>query len=392
MLDLMNNKVWINPYKSVNHLPENTHKIIQKIENILSFFFDSFVSFFFTSILYRIMSNSIEEPYHVLITGAAGQIGYVLAFRVANGDLFGDHPVVLHLLEVSPAMKVLEAVVMELNDCTFPNLYGVVASDDPSIAAKDVDIAFLVGSYPKKPSTKQEDYLLRNAVIYSEHGKALNKYAKKTVKVLVVGTPANTNALIAMNSAPSLKPEQFCAMTRLDHNRAVSAIARKLEVHSSKVFKVCVWGNRSSNQVPDVSNAEYVDETGRHHILDKISAEYVNSEFRASLSQRGSKVMKMRGASSAASAATAAIMHMKDWIFGTKNDDFVSMAIPVPESKPYGISPGIFFSFPCTVDKNGNVHVVENLNLDPVLSEKIKQQEEEIKRERDLTFEALRNE
>ena len=337
------------------------------------------------------MSKPTTEPYRVLITGAAGQIGYVLAFKVANGDLFGDHPVILHLLEIPPAMKVLNAVVMELNDCTFPNLYGVVGTDDPAVATKDVDVAFLVGSYPKKPSTKLEDYLYRNAIIYSEHGKDLGKYAKNSVKVLVVGTPANTNALIAMKSAPTLKPEQFCAMTRLDHNRAVSAIARKLEVHPSKVFNVCVWGNRSSNQVPDVSNAEYEDETGRHHILDKISEEYVNSEFRASLSQRGSKVMKMRGASSAASAATAAIQHMRDWIFGTKPGDFVSMAIPVPDNMPYGIQPGIFYSFPCTVDSEGHINVVENLKINEELAKGIKQQEEEIVNERDMTFEVLEN-
>ena len=332
------------------------------------------------------------EPYHVLITGAAGQIGYVLAFNIANGGLFGDHPIILHLLEIKPAMRALEAVVMELNDCTFPNLYGVIGTDNTEIAMKDVDVAFLVGSYPKKPATKLEDYRLRNATIFSEHGQALNKYAKKTVKVLVVGTPANTNALFAMSSAPDLKPENFCAMTRLDHNRAVSAIAQKLEVHHSKVYKVCVWGNRSSSQVPDVSNAEYIDETGRHHILDKISKEFVNSEFRASLSQRGSKVMKMRGASSAASAATAAIQHMRDWIYGTRPDDFVSMAIPVPESQPYGIKPGIFYSFPCTVDKEGKIHIVDDLQLDPGLEKAIKEQETEIIEEREETYKAISKE
>ena len=329
---------------------------------------------------------SVKEPYHVLITGAAGQIGYVLAFNVANGSLFGDHPIILHLLETKQAMKALEAVVMELNDCTFPNLYGVIGTDHIEVAMKDIDVAFLVGSYPKTPNTKMEDYLYRNATIFSQHGQALDKFAKKSVKVLVVGTPACTNALIALSSAPSLKPENFCAMTRLDHNRAVAAIAQKLEVHHSKVYKVCVWGNRSSNQIPDVSNAEYIDETGRHHILDKISAEFVNSEFRASLSQRGSKVTKMRGASSAASAATAAIQHMRDWIYGTRDDDFVSMAVYVPPSQPYGIKQGIFYSFPCTVDKEGKIHVVDNLKLDPALAEGIKKQEEEIVAERDKTF------
>lgn len=353
-----------------------------------------FLLFFFVNFNDKKINKKMseKEPFHVLITGAAGQIGYVLAFRVANGDLFGDRPVILHLLEISPAMKALEAVVMELNDCTFPNLYGVIGTDKPEVAMKDVDVAFLVGSYPKKPATKMEDYLLRNATIFFEHGKALNDFAKKTVKVLVVGLPACTNALIAMKSAPSIPPQNFCAMTRLDHNRAVYAIAQKLEVHHSKVHKVCIWGNRSSNQVPDVSNAEYDDETGRHHILDKISKEFIDSEFSASLSQRGNKVMKMRGASSAASAATAAIQHMKNWIFGTSEDDFVSMAVPVPESRPYGIKPGIFFSFPCKVDKNGNIQIVDNLTLDDSLIAKLKQQEEEIINERDKTYEVLRTE
>lgn len=320
----------------------------------------------------------MSQPLHVLITGAAGQIGYVLAFRVANGDLFGDRDVVLHLLEISPAMKALEAVVMELHDCTFPHLVDVIGTSDVQEAFKDIDVAFLVGSFPKKPTTKLADYFQRNAAIFSEHGRALSDYAKPTVKVLVIGMPTNTNALIAMTSAVNLGPKNFCAMTRLDHNRAVYSIAQKLGVHHSKVYNVVIWGNRSSSQIPDVSNAEYEDATGRHHILEKVSAEYVNTEFSAELAQRGSKVTMMRGASSAASAATAAIQCMRDWLYGTPENNFVSMSIPVPENSPYGIKPGIFFSLPCTVDKEGNIHVVEGLQMDENTLQKIKQQEAEI--------------
>uniref|UniRef100_UPI00067E6504 MALATE DEHYDROGENASE n=1 Tax=synthetic construct TaxID=32630 RepID=UPI00067E6504 len=331
----------------------------------------------------------MSEPIHVLITGAAGQIGYALAFRIAKGDLFGDRKVVLHLLEIPPAMKALEGVCMELQDCAFPTLAGVVATDDPEEAFKDVDVAFLVGSFPRKPGMERADLLEKNAGIFKVQGKALSEYAKPTVKVLVVGNPANTNCLIAMANAPKLGPENFSAMTRLDHNRAIGEIAAKLGVPVDKVHNVVVWGNHSNTQVPDVSHATVDKEGGTKKVSDALPKEYLEGEFVQKIAQRGGAVIEARGASSAASAANAALCHMRDWLFGTKPGDWVSMGIPVPEGNPYGIKPGVIYSFPCTVDKDGKVHIVEGLEINDWVREKMEATEKELIEERETAFKVL---
>jgi len=328
-------------------------------------------------------------PARVLITGAAGHIGYVLAFRVANGDLFGKRKVILHLLEITPALKALEAVVMELNDCTFPNLLNVIGTDQIDEAFRDIDIAFLVGSFPKKPALSQQDYLTCNATIFREHGVALSKYSKKSVRVLVVGNPANTNALITIKNAEGIPPSNISAMTRLDHNRAVSAVSQFLQVHSSNVYNVVVWGNRSATQFADVSNVEFISDDGNHKFSESISENFDANEFSTNLPSRGVKLTKMRSGSIAASAATAAIFHMKDWLFGTREKDFVSMAVQVPESQPYGITKGLVFSLPCRVDSNGIYHIVDDLKLDEFVLKRIKDNEQELLDEAQMVAEFL---
>ena len=319
----------------------------------------------------------MTEPLHVLVSGAAGQIGYVLSFRIANGDLFGDHKIVLHLLEIRPAMEMLNSVVMELNDCTFPNLVKVIGTCETEEAFKDVDVAFLMGSIPKKKKMSMETYLERNWAIFKEHGEALSKYSKPTAKVLVVGLPANTNCLVAATYAKNIPKENFCAMTRLDHNRAVGILAKKLKVSPEKIKRVVVWGNRSLSQVSDATNATCDGKS----VKELLSGEYLNSEFPESLVMRQNAITGMKGRSTAASAAHAALCHMKNWIYGTPEGDFVSMAIPVPDNEPYGIGKGIVFSFPCVVDKEGKIHVVEGLELSPHLQQKIKETEKEVRNE-----------
>lgn len=288
----------------------------------------------------------MKTPVRVAITGAAGQISYSLIFRVAAGDMLGkDQPVILQLLEIPPAMKALEGVVMELNDCAFPLVAGIVATDDVNVAFKDIEYALLVGSRPRGPGMERSDLLKANGAIFTVQGKALNAHAKRNVKVLVVGNPANTNALIALKNAPDLSPKNFTAMMRLDHNRSLSQIAAKTGSHSTKVEQMVVWGNHSSTQFPDISYAK-VDGAP---VKDKVSNEWYVNEFIPTVQQRGAAIIKARGASSAASAASAAIDHMRDWAMGT-NGGWVSMGV-YSAGNSYGINEGIMYALPITCDK-----------------------------------------
>lgn len=318
----------------------------------------------------------MKSPVRVAVTGAAGQIGYALLFRIAAGDMLGkDQPVILHLLEITPALPALEGVVMELNDCAFPTLAGVVISDDPTVAFKDVDYALLVGARPRGPGMERKDLLEANGAIFAPQGRALNDHAKRDVKVLVVGNPANTNALIAQQNAPDLDPRCFTAMMRLDHNRALSQLAAKVSAHSSAVTKMTIWGNHSSTQYPDISQAVVNGSRAR----DIVDYAWYKDEFIPTVQQRGAAIIKARGASSAASAASAAIDHMRNWAMGTPEGDWVSMAIPSDGS--YGVAEGIIFGYPVTC-KDGAYEIVQGLELDDFSKEKITATETELCEER----------
>src|SRR5689334_8717449 len=299
----------------------------------------------------------MKSPVNVAITGAAGQIGYALAFRVASGAMLGsDQPINLHLLEITPSLPALNGVVMELNDCAFPLLNKVVATDDAKVAFKDCGVALLVGARPRGPGMERKDLLLANAQIFSAQGKALNEVADRRAKVLVVGNPANTNALIARANARDLEPRNFTAMTRLDHNRALSQLAHKTDTHVGNIRRMTIWGNHSATQYPDLSHAE-VDGKPARSLLER---KWIEEEFIPTVQQRGAAVIKARGASSAASAASAAIDHMRDWALGTTDGDWVSMGIPSDGS--YGIEPGVIYGYPVTV-KNGKYEIVQGLAI-----------------------------
>jgi malate dehydrogenase len=331
----------------------------------------------------------MSEPLRVLITGAAEQIGYAIAFRIANGELIKGRKFILHLLEITPALGALEGVVMELTDCAFPSLAGVVATDKTEIAFKDVDIAFLIGSMPRKDGMSRADLLKANGNIFKAQGQALSDYAKPSVKVLVVGNPANTNSLIALKCAPKLGPANFCAMTRLDHNRSIGEIAGRIGVTPEKVKNVIIWGNHSNTQVPDVSNAIVELPTGTVKVTQKIDDAYLHGDFVQKIALRGGAIIKARGLSSAGSAANAAINHMQDWLNGTPAGTFVSMAIPVPENNPSGIKPGVVFSFPVTVSAAGVISIVHGLTITSWLKEKIAATEKELQEERATAFQEL---
>lgn len=314
----------------------------------------------------------MKPPMRVAVTGAAGQIGYALLFRIAAGDMLGkDQPVILQLLEITPALGALEGVVMELADCAFPLLAGVEASDDPKVAFKDADVALLVGSRPRGPGMERKDLLEANGKIFTEQGAALNEAASRDVKVLVVGNPANTNALIAMRNAPDLKPENFTAMTRLDHNRGLSQLADKLQVPVAELRRFTIWGNHSSTQVPDI---EGVSAAGAD-IQGRIEQGWLEQDFIPTVQQRGAAIIGARGASSAASAASAAIDHVRDWIHGSRSDDWVSMAIP--STGAYGIAEGLIYSFPVTVE-DGQITVVEGLEPSAAVQARMKTSENEL--------------
>jgi malate dehydrogenase len=318
----------------------------------------------------------MKSPVRVAVTGAAGQIGYALLFRIAAGDMLGkDQPVILHLLEITPALPALNGVVMELNDCAFPTLAGVVATDDANVAFKDVDYALLVGARPRGAGMERKDLLEANGAIFSPQGKALNAHAKRNVKVLVVGNPANTNALIAQQNAPDLDPKCFTAMVRLDHNRALSQLAEKTGAHTTDIKRVTIWGNHSSTQYPDIQAATVKDKPA----LSLVDQAWYKETFIPTVQQRGAAIIKARGASSAASAASAAIDHMHTWVHGTADGDWASMAIPSDGS--YGIAPGVIYGYPVTV-KNGAYSIVKDLEIDAFSRERMDATDKELREER----------
>jgi malate dehydrogenase len=307
----------------------------------------------------------MKSPVRVAVTGAAGQIGYSLLFRIAAGEMLGkDQPVVLKLLEIPQAMRALEGVIMELEDCAFPLLAGIEASDDPKVAFKDADYALLVGAAPRKAGMERRDLLEMNGRIFTEQGRALSEVAKRSVKVLVVGNPANTNALIAYKNAPGLDPRNFTAMTRLDHNRAKAQLSKKTGVPVDRIRKVAVWGNHSSTMFPDLFHAEVAGKPA----LEWVDMEWYEKTFIPTVAQRGAAIIQARGASSAASAANAAIEHIRDWALGTPEGDWVSMAIPSDGS--YGVPEGIVYSFPVTA-RDGEYQIVQGLEINPFARERM---------------------
>ena len=319
----------------------------------------------------------MKQPVRVAVTGAAGQIGYALLFRIAAGDMLGkDQPVILQLLEITPALGALEGVIMELNDGAFPLLAGVSASDSAEVAFKDADYALLVGSRPRGPGMERKDLLEANGKIFTEQGRALNAVASRNVKVLVVGNPANTNALIAMNNAPDLPRSSFSAMTRLDHNRGLSQLAAKTGVPVTEIKKFTIWGNHSTTQVPDIENASAA---GRK-VTELVDDNWLEQDFIPTVQKRGAAIIEARGASSAASAASAAIDHMRDWAAGTREGDWVSMGIP--SEGHYGVAEGLIYSFPVTIS-GGVVKVVEGLEPSAAVRARMQASEAELNEERD---------
>jgi len=318
----------------------------------------------------------MKEPMRIAVTGAAGQIGYALLFRIAAGDMLGDdQPVILQLLEIPQAMGALEGVGMELADGAFPLLHGVEMSDDAAEAFRDADVAMLVGSRPRGPGMERKDLLEANGAIFTVQGRALNEAAKRDVKVLVVGNPANTNALIAMSNAPDLPATSFTAMTRLDHNRAMSQVAGRTGAKVADVRRMIVWGNHSSTQVPDVEHAT----VGGRPATELVDDDWVGETFIPTVQKRGAAIIEARGASSAASAATAAIDHVRDWVRGTPDDDWVSMAIP--SRGDYGVEEGVIYSFPVTT-RGGEIEVVRGLERSDAVVRRMKASDEELREER----------
>lgn len=318
----------------------------------------------------------MKTPVDIAVTGAAGQISYSLLFRLAAGDLLGpDQPIVLRLLEITPALDVLKGVVMELNDCAFPLLNKVIITDDAKVAFDNVDYAFLVGAKPRKEGMLRSDLLSQNAEIFRVQGLALNDVASRKVKVLVTGNPANTNAYLAINNAPDLAPECFAAMTMLDHTRAISQLAQKCGVLTRDVKNVTVWGNHSCMQYPDLHHAWVKGQKA----LSLVEEDWFINEFIPTVQHRGTQVIKARGQSSAASAANAAIMHMSTWIHGTEEGDWVSMAVPSDGS--YGIESGLVFSFPVMVT-DGQYNIVKGLDINEFSLERLRQNEAELIEER----------
>ncbi|WP_196139310.1 malate dehydrogenase [Aliikangiella sp. G2MR2-5] len=325
----------------------------------------------------------MKQPVRVAVTGAAGQIGYALLFRIASGAMLGpDQPVILQLIDITPAMDALQGVKMELDDCAFPLLQDVVCTDDPNVGFKDADYALLVGARPRGPGMERKDLLEANAAIFSVQGKAMNDHASRDIKVLVVGNPANTNALIAQRNAPDLNPRNFTAMTRLDQNRAMTQIAQKTGKTVNDVKGMTIWGNHSSTQFPDLFHAKVDGELA----IDKVDQEWYEADFIPTVQQRGAAIIKARGASSAASAANAAIDHMRDWALGTEEGNPVSMGVYSDGS--YGIQEGLIYSFPC-VCKDGDWTIVQGLDINEFSQAKLKDTETELAEERDAVSHLL---
>lgn len=318
----------------------------------------------------------MTKPVRVTVTGAAGQISYSLLFRIASGEMLGpNQPVILQMLEITPALEALKGVAMELDDCAFPLLAGMVCTDSAEVAFKDTDYALLVGARPRGPGMERKDLLEANAAIFSAQGKAINDHASKDIKVLVVGNPANTNALIAQRNAPDIDPRQFTAMTRLDHNRAMSQIAEKTGTTINDVTHMTIWGNHSATQYPD---AHYTKINGEAAI-EMIDQAWYENDFIPTVQQRGAAIIKARGASSAASAANAAIAHMRTWALGTAEGDWVSMGVYSDGS--YGIAEGLIYSFPCTCT-NGDWQIVQGLEINDFSRERMSATEQELLEEK----------
>ena len=320
----------------------------------------------------------MKTPVRVAVTGAAGQIGYSLLFRIASGQMLGeDQPVILQLLDITPAMDALKGVAMELEDCAFPLLSGIVRTDDPSEAFGDISYALLVGARPRSKGMERKDLLEANGGIFKPQGKALSDNAASDVKILVVGNPANTNALIAMNNAPNIPNERFTAMTRLDHNRAMAQVAAKTGTTVSDITKMTIWGNHSATQYPDLFHAEVKGQNAAALVNDQA---WLESDFIPTVQQRGAAIIEARGLSSAASAANAAIDHMRTWALGSAKGDWVSMAIPSDGS--YGVAEGIISSFPVTC-ANGKYEIVQGLDVNDFSRGRIDASVAELVEERD---------
>jgi malate dehydrogenase len=324
----------------------------------------------------------MASPIRVAITGAAGNIGYAIAFRIANGDLFGpDQPVILHMLEITPAMKALEGVGMELDDCAFPLLHEMVLTDSAPQAFEGINWALLIGARPRGPGMERKDLLAANGAIFKPQGEAINKGAASDVRVLVVGNPANTNCLIAMRNAPDVPSERFTAMTRLDHNRALTQLAQKAGVLVTQVKKMTIWGNHSNTQYPDAYHAEIGGKPAPEVISEVIGDDtWIRQSFIPTVQKRGAAVIEARGQSSAASAANAAINHVQSWYHGTPAGDWVSMAIP--STGAYNSPEGVIFSYPVTVQK-GQYHIVDGLSLSDFDRQMIAATGQELVEERD---------
>ena len=319
----------------------------------------------------------MAEPVQIAVTGAAGQIGYSLVFRLASGALGLDRPIVLRLLEITPALGALGGVAMELADCAFADLGGIVQTDDATTAFEGADLAFLVGSRPRTKGMERKDLLEANGAIFTAQGRALAAAAKPDVKVLVVGNPANTNCLIALSNAQGLAPDRFTAMTRLDHNRAKAQVAARLEVPVREVRRMTIWGNHSSTQYPDLFSAQ----VGGEPVLDGVGGQaWVEDTFIPTVQQRGAAIIEARGSSSAASAASAAVDHVRDWVHGTPEGDWVSMAVPSDGS--YGIPEGVVYSFPCTTD-GGRTSIVQGLDVNDFSRARMDATKDELFDERD---------
>ncbi len=319
----------------------------------------------------------MKTPVRVTVTGAAGQISYSLLFRIASGQMLGlDQPVRLQLLEVTPAMKALQGVVMELDDCAFPLVHSIDITDDPNVAFKDTNFALLVGAKPRGPGMERSDLLAANGGIFKVQGKAINDHASRDIKVLVVGNPANTNAWTCMTYAPDINPRQFTAMTRLDHNRAVAQLAQKTGSTVGDIRKVTIWGNHSTTQYPDLSQATVSGKPA----LAGLDRGWYENDYIPKVAKRGAAIIDARGASSAASAANAALEHMRDWVAGTPGDDWTSMAVPSDGS--YGIDKGLMYSFPVRC-KGGDYEIVQGLPVDEFSRARMTATENELKEERD---------
>ncbi len=319
----------------------------------------------------------MKSPVRVAVTGAAGHICYSLLFRIAAGEMFGsDQPVIFQLLEIPPAMKALEGVVMEIDDCAYPLVAGFVLTDDVNVAFKDVDYALLVGAKPRSAGMERSDLLEANGGIFKIQGKALNDHASRDVKVVVVGNPANTNANTAMINAPDLNPKNFTALTRLDHNRALAQLAARTNSDVSDIKKMIIWGNHSTTQYPDLSHATIAGKPA-HDLVDR---SWYENDYIPRVAKRGAEIIDARGASSAASAANAAIAHIRDWVMGTPEGDWTSMAVPSDGS--YGIAEGLTYSFPVTCN-NGEYEIVQGLEIDEFSRERMEITQKELEEERD---------